>query len=562
MRAAIYTRVSSVGQQDNTSLESQEDACRALCQKQGYDVIGVFTDTHTGEDLWERPQLSVLLDQVRDGQFDVIVVHAGDRLSRSIAHRHYITIEAQRTGTKVQYVLSPHDTSTFEGKMMDSITSILSEYELIKIRERTNRGRLARAQGANGGPPKLLVGQKPLYGYRWKLDAEGRKTTYDIDEVTAPVVVRIWNEAFDGTPIRRITNDLNNDGIPSPAGKALWYASSVHNILKNPSYSGQAMAYRWKGDKVPGKGHRKQTIRKPGDDGVMLLPEGTIPPLVSIEQFEQVAERLKRNKERATRNNPNPEAALLRGGFAKCGYCGNNLMAKKVTYGYGYLYCCSGRNRDRYGCSSFGMQADVLDQAVWSVLFQTITTPDALREQLNLMIEAEEGTGCDRDTGESAVIKRQLADIQRQRDRLVSRLAMLDDDRDASQVAEQINGLAARRKSLESELADLSETKESKIDWDYFDSELEAWSWQWTQQAQGADYAWRRYLLDLLGVKVRVWATDHDPRYDVTADVPLAAPTSEKGGGSGHILSKSLAGPPGVVCARPTGSRTLAGYDR
>ncbi len=84
-RCAIYVRVSTVGQeQDGTSLDTQEERCRAYAAERGWQVVAVYRETHTGSELWERPQLTALRDAVRSGAVDVLLAFALDRLSRML----------------------------------------------------------------------------------------------------------------------------------------------------------------------------------------------------------------------------------------------------------------------------------------------------------------------------------------------------------------------------------------------------------------------------------------------------------------------------------------------
>ncbi len=43
-RAIIYTRVSSEGQVENTSLKQQEDICTAFCERNEYEIIKIYTE--------------------------------------------------------------------------------------------------------------------------------------------------------------------------------------------------------------------------------------------------------------------------------------------------------------------------------------------------------------------------------------------------------------------------------------------------------------------------------------------------------------------------------------
>src|SRR5258705_13061586 len=89
LRAAIYVRVSSVGQeQDGTSLQTQEAACRAYALAHGYavDDDDVYREVFTGTELWERPQLTRLRDLTRRREVGVVIAYAIDRLARDPVH--------------------------------------------------------------------------------------------------------------------------------------------------------------------------------------------------------------------------------------------------------------------------------------------------------------------------------------------------------------------------------------------------------------------------------------------------------------------------------------------
>ena len=64
-RAAVYVRVSTDKQEENTSLESQEERCRQHAAVRGLAVAEVYRDVHSGYDLWERPQVRVMLEAIR-----------------------------------------------------------------------------------------------------------------------------------------------------------------------------------------------------------------------------------------------------------------------------------------------------------------------------------------------------------------------------------------------------------------------------------------------------------------------------------------------------------------
>jgi site-specific DNA recombinase len=158
-RAAIYVRVSTVGQEeDGTSLGTQEAACLAhapACDAAVGDAH-IYREVHTGTELWERPQLRRLREAIRRRDIDVIICYAIDRLSRDPVHLGVILSEAEHAGVDVVFVSEPLDNSP-EGQLIRFVRGYAAKVEHEKIRERSIRGRMARTAAG-----KILPGCRPL----------------------------------------------------------------------------------------------------------------------------------------------------------------------------------------------------------------------------------------------------------------------------------------------------------------------------------------------------------------------------------------------------------------
>src|SRR5438067_4220531 len=185
-RAAIYVRVSTVGQEaDGTSLGTQETACLGHTSARAYatDPGHIYREVFTGTELWERPQLQRLREAIRRREVDVVVCYAIDRLSRDPVHLGVLISEAEHAGAAVEFVTEPLDNSP-EGQLIRFVRGYAAKIEHEKIRERSMRGRLARA-----GAGKMLTGCKPPYGYDWK---DAHKGALVEDPEAAPIVRRIF----------------------------------------------------------------------------------------------------------------------------------------------------------------------------------------------------------------------------------------------------------------------------------------------------------------------------------------------------------------------------------
>lgn len=90
LRCAIYTRKSTEEglDQNFNSLDAQRDACEAYITSQKSEGWAMLRDRYddggySGGHL-QRPGLQQLLEDIREGLVDVIVVYKIDRLSRSL----------------------------------------------------------------------------------------------------------------------------------------------------------------------------------------------------------------------------------------------------------------------------------------------------------------------------------------------------------------------------------------------------------------------------------------------------------------------------------------------
>ena len=127
--AAIYCRVSTAGQEDGTSLDTQEEACRRRATALGYVIGAVHREVHSGGDLFERPQLSVLRESVRRREVGIVIAYALDRLTRNQAHLGLLLSEAEYAGVAIELVTERLE-DTPEGRLLQSFVIPVSSRTL------------------------------------------------------------------------------------------------------------------------------------------------------------------------------------------------------------------------------------------------------------------------------------------------------------------------------------------------------------------------------------------------------------------------------------------------
>lgn len=82
---------------------------------------------------------------MRSGGFEVLLVHALDRLSRDQNHLGLVLSEAEHAGVLWHSATEDIDNSA-TGKILRAVIGGMDELERLKIAERTQRGKRARVE--------------------------------------------------------------------------------------------------------------------------------------------------------------------------------------------------------------------------------------------------------------------------------------------------------------------------------------------------------------------------------------------------------------------------------
>lgn len=233
MRLVGYCRVSTDNQREEGTIALQEHELREFCRVGGHELVAIYKDEGVRGDDDNRPGLGKLIDFLESSlNIDGVLIYKLDRLARDLYLQEHIIRELSNLGFKL---LSTKETDLDSKEPMRvafrQFSGMIAELEKTMIKWRLSGGRLNKAR--QGG----YAGGRRAFGY--SVTAENELV---VNPEQAPTVAKIISLRRKKLSYHEIARQLNQQGIPSPAG-SMWYPGSVKYIAENPIYRGR---YRYK----------------------------------------------------------------------------------------------------------------------------------------------------------------------------------------------------------------------------------------------------------------------------------------------------------------------------
>ena len=453
--AAIYARVSSEQQREEHTIASQTAALVEFAQSHALEVPEewVFEDDGFSGATLERPGLERVRDLVAEGQLQVVLAYAPDRLSRKYAYQVLLIEEFARHGVETVFVKAPQHASA-EDQLLVQFQGMIAEYERAQILERSRRGKRHRAKS---GEVSVLSGAP--YGYRYIRKSDEAPASYEVIEAEARVVKRVYTMyTVEGLSIGEIARRLNAEGISTRKQSARWERSVVWAMLRNPAYRGAACfgktrladrirltrALRRRGGSVSSDSGGHERAREEWIE----IP---VPALVSEESFARAQELLHENKVRSQRRTITPSIVQGLVSCEKCGYAfsrtSTRTSARKIHY-----YKCIGSDswRKLAGpvCDNRMVRQDLLDQIVWREVIRLLEDPRLMQQELDRRLAAARSSDPTKKREQS--LQRELTRVGRGIERLLN--AYQEELLSLEQLRERMPPLRQREQALHAEL--------------------------------------------------------------------------------------------------------------
>ncbi len=394
MNIAIYARKSKLTEKGE-SIQNQINACQAYCNMQYPDAdITIFEDEGFSGGNTDRPQFTLLEEQIKHRRFDVLISYKLDRISRSINDFSSFIDMLDSHNCSYVSIKEQFDTSTPMGRAMMYILAVFAQLERETISERI----IDNFTGlANTG---RFLGSKAPEGYDKEkveyVDKNGVTKNYNIlkiNEDESQKIKFIFEKYLEWQSISKLRSYCIQNRILT-RNKNNYSCVAIRRILTHPIYmSADKLAYEYLTDKGVNITTPKETFT--GEYAINVLRRtkldnnatyytnysdwvvsvGKHIPLISSENWIKVQEILEARKSKSIRR-PFGKKGLL-SGLLVCKNCGKYMRPSSISGDRFYYVCELKEDSKKALCNSKNARGDKLDKLVIDTIKKMLDDKDS-----------------------------------------------------------------------------------------------------------------------------------------------------------------------------------------
>lgn len=350
-KTAVYARLSTEDLDEDT-LDNQIYLLKSFVgEKTDMVLVDIYADNGFSGTNFERPEFTRLMNDVKTGKVNCIVVKDLSRLGRNYIETGNL-IENVFPFLNVRFIAVTDNFDTNEGggveNMVASFKNLVNDVYAKDISRKIITA--FRTKQKNGE----YIGLVAPYGY---LKSAENKNKFVIDEKTAPAVKKIFELYAGGYGLDRIARIMNESDYDCPRKyrysigitksdrykNSKWGRTTINTILTNRAYIG---------DMVQGKVKQElcnNIVMHYTNKDDWIVVEGTHEAIIERNLFFEVQDILEKKKtEQAVRRKNSKsreykEENLLKGRI-KCGCCGKSMNLAQNVRGNSISrsYYCSG----------------------------------------------------------------------------------------------------------------------------------------------------------------------------------------------------------------------------
>jgi len=404
-----YVRVSTAKQGEGVSLTAQKEAIAHYCEQNEIEIIQWFEEKETAAKQG-RPLFNLMIQTLKKGKADGLVIHKIDRSARNFADWAKIG-QLNDLGFDIHFATETLDFRSRGGRLSADIQAVIAADYIRNLREEARKGIVGR----------LKQGFYPFKAPLGYLDNGGGKVKTP-DPMRAPLIKDMFDLYASGRySLRTLRVEMMQRGLTNARGN---HASKhlIETILANAFYCGVV--------------HIKTT-------GATY--EGAHEPLVSTRTFAKVQEvKSGRAGKKVTRHNH-----LYRGLF-KCGFCQTSMIPERQK-GIVYYRCHTP------GCPTKSVREDQIEQTVGKAL-RSMEADQMAIERIVLRVKEWVETKYDK-MADDAVLQNRFTQVSNKIESLTD--ALIDRLIDKETYSERRKKLLMEKRQLEEQAQEITNMKQA-----------------------------------------------------------------------------------------------------
>lgn len=454
IRVTFYARVSTTREEQENSIEHQiEFFTNMIKNNPNWTFVEGYIDRIRGESAENRKQFMQMIEDGKNGEFDLVLTKEVSRFARNTIDSLTYTRDLLRAGVGVYFQNDNICTIDTDSELRLTIMSSIAADEVRKLSERVRWGHKRSIESGR------VLGNNRIFGYDYV------NCKLIINEKEAEMVRMIFELYSTGDySVRKIENILYDKGYRGRNGTRIHH-NTISGIIQNPKYKGYFC-----GNKVKITDYRTKEQRfLPEEEWIMYKDEtgDTVPAIVSEEIWDRCNIIF---KERSTaiksRERSFKDKSILTGKI----WCGvHDKPFWRATYSNSasrgtptYAWICS--EKKRFGtktCSSFSILESELYELLSNVFKDAATN---IEDYIKTFMEIYKSVDSDGE-GDKRVkqLKSDIEKEQHKKDKLLE--LYMDSAITKSEFKERNDVMNERIENIKSEITEIENQKNDFSDY-------------------------------------------------------------------------------------------------
>lgn len=321
MKTAIYLRKSRAEELNDSvdeTLKRHKDTLLNFSKQQNLDIIEIYEEVISGENLYTRVEMLRLLQDVEKGLFDAVLCMDIDRLGRGAMSQQGVILETfKNADTKI---ITPRKVYDLNNELDEEYTEFQTffarrEFKVINRRMRQGINKTIEEGGYIANAP---------YGYqKCRIN---KLPSLEIIEEEANFVKIIFDMYVNkGVGCSTIATAISASGaVPKRGSK--FNRTTIMKIIKNDVYIGKVTWNKAKHIKPKSPTEKTKTVMN--DKDVWVTHDGLHPPIIDTETFEN-AQKIAAGRYHVPFNNGTLVNSLA--GLIYCSNCESKLQYRSYN---------------------------------------------------------------------------------------------------------------------------------------------------------------------------------------------------------------------------------------